>query len=94
MEGPLRDPRQGIFKIPSRSFVPDGLEGALVRFGFEDPLHRSSVKGMIPEGMLERFMDVAAFVVLFHPEDAAGVEAAVSRLLFDEPLEERIGLLA
>ena len=90
MEGPLRDLRQGIFKIPSGLFVPDGLQGAGLRFRFQDPLHRVSVKGMVPEGMLKRSLDVVAFVVLFHPEDGAGMEAHVLGVLFNESLEERI----
>ena len=39
-------------------------------------------------------MDVAAFVVLFHPEDVAGMEPAVSRMLSVRPLQELLGRLA
>ena len=94
MEGPLRDPRQRLFKIPAGLLVPDGLQSALLRFSFEYPFHRASVKGMVPQGMLKCFVDVAAFVVLFHPEDVSGMEACVSRLLFGKAFEERIGRLA
>jgi hypothetical protein len=90
VEGPLRDPRQCLFKVPSCLIVADGLQGALLRFCLEDPFHRVSVESLVPKSMLKRFVDVRAFVVLFHPEDVPGMEACVSRLLFCKPLEERI----
>ena len=65
------------FRGPFAPFVAHGLECAGFGFRFQYSLDCLALKGLILEGMFDGAVDVAAFVVLFHPEDIPGVEAAV-----------------
>lgn len=67
-------------KLLLRAFVTYGLQGAWVRLCPEYSLYRSSLKGLIPEGMLKCPVNVVALVVFLHAEDMPGVETAVSRM--------------
>jgi len=78
IQGALRDFGQGLFKLLPCSFVSYGLQGARQCLGPEDPLDGSCLKGLIPDRVLDRPVDVLTLVVLLHPQDVAGVKPAVS----------------
>ena len=78
IQGPLGDFGQGLLKLLPCSFVSYGLQGARGSLGPEDPFDGSCFKGLIPDRMLDRPVDVLTLVVLLHPQDVAGVKPAVS----------------
>ena len=80
LQGPLRDLGQNLLKLLPGSFVSYGLQGAGACLGPEDPLDGSSLKGLIPEGVLDRPMDILTLVVFLQPQDVSGVEPTVSRM--------------
>jgi len=82
IQGALGDFGQGFLKLLPRSFVSYGLQGAGNNFGPEDPFDRSCLKGLIPDGVFNRPVDVFTLVVLLHPQDVSGLEPAVSGISF------------
>jgi len=82
IQGPLRDFGQSLLKLLPCSFVSYGLQGARGSLCPEDPLDGSSLKGLIPNRVLDRPVDILTLVMLLHPQDVAGVEPAVSGMSF------------
>jgi hypothetical protein len=77
-QGPLGDLGQGLLQLPPCPFVADGLQGPRRRFGAQDALDRPSLKGLIPQGVFDRPVDILTLVMLFHPQDGSGLKATVS----------------
>jgi len=90
IQGPLGDLGQGFLKLLSRSFVSYRLQSAGGRLGPEDPLNGSCLKGLIPDGVFNRLVDVLTLVVLLHPQDISGLEPAVSGIALGESSEKRL----
>jgi len=88
IQGPLGDFGKGFLKLLSRSFVSYRLQGAGDPLGPEDPLDGSCLKGLIPDGMFDRLVDVLTLVVLLHPQDVSSLEPAVSGRASAQPPEE------
>jgi hypothetical protein len=88
LQRPLCYRRQGLLKLLPPSFVTDGLQCARDSLCPEYPLYGSSLKGLIPESVLKRPVDVVAAIVFFHAEDVPGVESAVAGVLPGKPLQE------
>jgi len=82
IQGPLGDFGQSLLKLLPCSFVADGLQGARGSLGPEDPLDGSCLKGLIPDRVLDRPVDILTLVVLLHTQDVAGVKPAVSGMSF------------
>jgi len=82
IQGPLGDWGQGLLKLLPGSFVANGLQGARECLGPEDPLNGPSLKGLIPEGVLDGPVDILTWVMLLHPQDGSGVEPTVSGMSF------------
>ena len=80
IQGPLGDFGQGFLKLLPRSFVSYGLQGAGDCLGPEDPLDGSCLQSLIPDGVLNRLVDILTLVMFLHPENVSGLEAAVSRI--------------
>ena len=80
IQGPLHDFGQGLLKLLPCSFVSCGLQGARECLGPEDPLDGSSLKGLIPDGVFDRPVDILTLVVFLHAQDVSGMEPAVSRM--------------
>ena len=88
VEGPLRDLRQGLFEVLARLLVTDGLERAGSAFAF-----RIRSTALPSKAWYLRACSIAPdgcrrFRSALSSEDIPGMEAAVSRMLFDEPLQE------
>ena len=77
-------------KFHPRSFVSYGLQGPRGSLGPEDPFDGSSFKGLIPDRVLNRLVDILTLVVLLHPQDVSGVEPAVSGMSLSQSLEKRL----
>ena len=84
----MGDFRECLLKLLSRSFVSYRLQGAGGRLGPEDPLDGSCPKGLIPDGMFNRLVDVLTLVVLLHPQDVSGLETAVSGIALGQSPEK------
>ena len=82
IQGPLGDFGQNLLKLLPCSFVANGLQGARGRLGPEDPLDGSCFKSLIPDGVLDRPVDILTLVVLLHPQDVSGLKPAVSGISF------------
>ena len=67
IQGPLGDFRQGFLKLLPRSLIPYRLQGAGNRLGSEDPLDGSCFKGLVPDGMFHRPMNILTLVMFLHP---------------------------
>jgi len=72
------------------SFVSYGLQGAWGSLGPEDPFDGSSLKGLIPDRVLDRLVDILTLVVLLHTQDVSGVKPAVSGMSLGQSLEKRL----
>src|SRR3990172_1849389 len=72
IQGPLGDFGQDLLKLLPCSFVSYGLQGARQCLGPEDPLDGSCLKGLIPDRVLNRLVDILTLVVLLHPQDVSG----------------------
>ena len=94
IQGPLGDFGQSLLKLLPCSFVANGLQGARGRLGPEDPLDRSCLKGLIPDGVFDRPVDILTLVVLLHPQDGSGLEPTVPGISFGQSLEKRLGHLS
>jgi len=82
IQGPLRDFGQSLLKLLPCSFVSYGLQGARGSLGPEDSFDGSCLKGLIPDRVLDRPVDVITLVMLLHPQDVSGLEPAVSGMSF------------
>ena len=82
IQGPLGDFGQSLLELLPGSFVAYGLQGARGSLGPENPLDRSSLKGLIPDRVLDRPVDIITLVMLLHPQDVASVESAVPGMFF------------
>ena len=75
-------------------FVPDGLQGPRGSLGPEDPFDGSSFKGLIPDRVLNRLVDILTLVVLLHPQDVSGVEPAVSGMSLGQSFQKLLRRLS
>ena len=82
IQGPLGDFGQGLLKRLPGLFVSYGLQSAREGLGPEDPLDRSGLEGLIPDGVFDRPVDILTLVVFLHPQDVSGVKSAVSGMSF------------
>ena len=67
IQGPLGDLGQSLLKLLPGSFVPYRLQGAGNRLRPKDTLNGSCLKGLIPDGMFHRAMNILALVMFLHP---------------------------
>lgn len=90
----MRNLRQGLFEIPTRSFVSDGLQCAHNSFGPQYSLHRFCVERLISLCMRERLVDIVRLVMFLKPQDVPCVEPAVPGISFYKPDEKLLRGLA
>jgi len=75
-------------KLLPCSFVSYRLQGAGGRLGPEDPLDGSCLKGLIPNGVFDRPVDILTLIVLLHPQDISRLEPAVSGIALGQSLKK------
>ena len=91
LQRPLRDLGQGLGEGLAGLFVADGLEGTRREPDLEDTLHGGGLEGAIAQRMLQRRVDVLGQVAFLELKDVAGVGPALSGVLLQQSLQERLG---
>ena len=88
IQGPLGDLGQGFLKFLRRSLISYGLQSAGKSLRPEDPFNRSCLKGLIPDGVLHRLVDILTLVMFLHSQNVSGLEPAVSGIALGQSSEE------